>query len=531
MTTYCTSFIGISFTHKNSLFVTNFFKMFANKSIYSESISQIKLSEHQFIFLKNFNFKMENFSRNSIKENFHSTPCYQLQPNVFYFETLVGEFLKIQWEKRGKTLKIFSDIIGRDTIFFIKENDNIVYSDRLDWLLFYCKQNNKYLHINDKALLDAIFFQVILAPKTIFKECLRLNANQVLQITECNNTIRVVINSSNCIKKSNFLKGESFSFLKKYEHSLGNVPINAFSTFYSFISKFNQLFNLPKNRLDYYVLAQPHINLSSMHVSNLTCIETSQCDLFNYLPLLVTRMMEPCIHSSEYYHALLLERMSPEKLVIISDIGFLHYLNAIVKVTNINQKVFDHTKYIRTILKSIKKFYRFKHCPEDYLIHQWEESIRFIRILLGEYEIEFISDVSLFELLICLPERTRKFKSVAKHLGKKVILPCDHEEFIFGTLLSLAEKNSENMISFQEAITLINSVRPVYIAKADDNSFFNSFDAVQRTYFTRKSAINEIFNLSRFQMIKFVQISKMGNQQKITDFLITLLTTEYLSFV
>ena len=531
MTTYCTSFIGISCAHKNSLFVTNFFKMFTNKNMCSENMLQLKLSEHQFIFFKNLNFEMENFLSNRIKEKISPISFYQLQSKVSYFEILVGEFLKIQWEKKEKTLKIFSDIIGRDTIFFIKEMDGIVYSDRLDWLLLYCKQNNKSLHINDTALLDAIFFQVILAPQTIFKECFRLNANQILQIVEYNDTIHVAVNSSPYIKKSIFLKEKSFSFLQQNEPALSNISINTFSTFYSFVSKFNQLFNLSKNKLDYYVLTQSHMNLSSSQVPNLTCIETSQCDLFNYLPVLVTRMMEPCIHSSEYYHALLLEKISSEKLVIISDIGFLHYLNAIAKVTNVNQNFFDHTKYIRTVLKSIKNFYRFKTCPEDYLIHRWEETIKFIRLLVGEYEIEFISDISLFELLICLPERTRKFRSLAKTLGKKVILPCDDEEFIFKTLLSLTGAKNKNILSSQEAITLINSIQPTYIAKTDDISFFNLFDAVQRTYFAHKSTINEIFNLSRLQMSKFAQISKKGHQQRVTDFLITLLTTEYLSFI
>lgn len=68
----------------------------------SENMLQLKLSEHQFIFFKNLNFEMENFLSNRIKEKNSPISFYQLQSKVSYFEILVGEFLKIQWEKKKK---------------------------------------------------------------------------------------------------------------------------------------------------------------------------------------------------------------------------------------------------------------------------------------------------------------------------------------------------------------------------------------------------------------------------------------------
>ncbi len=495
----------------------------------------VKLSDKQMILLDNLCLstdELNSFDLVRIAEvNEHSFSLYQLKKNNIHFQFNSDDGIEIQWRAADKKLKIFAGYIVHPEVYYLRQKDGYIFSNRLDWLVN-CYRN--IISVDEKALIEKAFIKLILPPRTFFKEISRLIPNGYIEIDENNKRKFFSIQCGSFFHEELSSKYRVDFDLKIGDRLMSIMLNEKFNTVLCTSSAFNigmiEGIQFPKNRFKFLAAECINTAISSKNQPDLELLQVYSSEIFNHLPIAASRILEPCCHFSEYTHSLLLERFLTEKTVF-SDIGIYEYFKTLSGGIQ-NMKHDTHLVFNKKghQSQSMKLFYRIKNKPAEYLENRWRETINSLRSYFPEFPDGNVNDHFLFELLVRLPEYSRKINTISKQLGIKVIAPFCSKEFLYSTILH-SMKTSSEQVKVKESSNLVNLIKPLYQGSIADKSIVNLFDALFRAYYIEKGHFRHIFRFTRIGMRSRALNSSSDFQQDYTDFLITLLTGEYLSKV
>lgn len=506
----CTSFLGVLSTHSISPLSMRYPQGIISDIEKNETV--IRSSKRQVLF-----FKMQQPQLNLSSYNAQFA-------NVNQF-CLTTDCLTVSVDIDSDVVQIKTDFLAHEAVYFIKEKQKILYSNCMNWLISHYQGT---LNIDELALVEAISFQVILPPRTIYKEihASALNENITIFIENEQAVVKIIKNQfmPQYVYNSSLLQDpQPLSFLVKKLlkgslDNLENLPHAIFLGPNNYLNDIQSQFRQSYYKDDYYMLTGKPIKEQWGYVNQ---VQFERQDFFNSLPKLANSVQEPCLHFNEYYYTWLLENVVTSHPVAC-DLGYLNYLQAIKSISG----DYLFSNYSNFMFKSLRFSFRLNYQPKRYLITRYNEVTRELQSLVSNHLDYPLPRRALFELLIVLPNRVRKLKAFAKHVKKEILIPFANPNLIFETL-RLISTNDKKPVKMDASDPLL-FFTPPYLYDQSDPSIYNLLDALQRQFFTQHSAIKKVVDLAPWKTFSFIKFAKKGQLTEITNMMIALLTTEYM---
>jgi hypothetical protein len=524
------SFLGYSSTIAGKKSLLEYYNVLYNADIYEISCSIMFSPNHLLTFFNDD--KSTNID--SFQKKFYDHLFIQIpECNITTFKTIhqtstyklkLGN-LNLLYNSQTNHLDITSDIFGYESFYYCVQKDTIFYSDRLDWLLRFC---NNFIEINELALLETIYFNIIIPPKTFFKKFLRLGSNQTLTI-KCHDSlnIKLVNNSYPFIgeTKKEYCTPEIKAKLNDFSP---NAAISSFASSTRIENLFDVKNKLMTYNLNIYNPIKPLPQPIAPHFRKQ--ITVNIYNWFNHLPITSLRNTEPCYSIIENNYSLLLETMDGHNK-LLCDAGIIYFMKAI----NSQKDSIQHISYKSLCDSSLFEILKPNHFTQQYLAHNYSELITFLKGIAFQLGLTSLLPLTLYYLLLLLPDQVRRIRQITKHTKNKILTPFEDPNFMFSNLLLLNEMHERgfellsSLDKMQSDLTkALKSFNCVY---ETEHSIYNMFDALQRYYSLYKgdALIKKMFRLSPLCFNKLLRLSTKDSDHAISSFLIKLLTAEYLT--
>lgn len=133
-----------------------------------------------------FNGEIYNFLelRKDLEANGHSfytNTDTEVIPHLYedysteFVNFLNGMFALAIWDKKNKILLLCRDRVGIKPLYYLKENDFLIFASEVTPISYACKNINYKLDIDEEALDDYLSFLYIPHPKSIYKQIKKLS--------------------------------------------------------------------------------------------------------------------------------------------------------------------------------------------------------------------------------------------------------------------------------------------------------------------------------------------------------------------
>ena len=103
------------------------------------------------------------------------------QMGLGFAKRLQGMFAIALWDKRKRRLVLCRDHAGIKPLYYYLDQNQLIFSSELKGI---SSSSDITLDINHEALVDYFYYAFIPGPKTIFKQCYKLNPGTVMTINE-----------------------------------------------------------------------------------------------------------------------------------------------------------------------------------------------------------------------------------------------------------------------------------------------------------------------------------------------------------
>jgi hypothetical protein len=435
--------------------------------------------------------------------------------------------LNLLYNSQTNHLDITSDIFGYESFYYCVQEDTIFYSDRLDWLLRFC---NNFIEIDELALLETVYFNIIIPPKTFFKKFLRLGSNQTLTI-KCHDSLNIkLVNNSYPFIGETKKKYGTTEIKAKLNDFSPNAAISSFAS----STRLENIFDIKNELMTYNLNIYNPIKLLPQPIAHPSHkqITVNIYNWFNHLPITSFRSTEPCYSIIENNYSLLLETMDGHNK-LLCDAGIIYFMKAI----NSQKGSVQHISYKSLCDSSLFGILKPNHFTQQYLAHNYSELIIFLKRITLQLGLTSLMPLTLYYFLLLLPDQVRRIRQITKHTKNKILTPFEDHNFMFSNLLLLNEIHGggfKSLSPFDKMQSdLIKALKSFNCVYETEHSIYNMFDALQRYYSLYKDdgLIKKIFRLSPLCFNKLLRISTKDSDHTISSFLIKLLTAEYLTII